>query len=141
MDSINSAYEERSQRVHDAIELRQPGRVPILPAWQLLPTRYAGMINAEAYHDVDGFFRANERAILAYEPDMYYIDEVVTAPGRALKALDTRQLQWPGHGIGPNQSLQYVEGEYMLAEEYDMFLLDPSGFAMNKYLPRIFGAL
>jgi uroporphyrinogen-III decarboxylase len=34
-----------------------------------------------------------------------------------------------------------VEGEYMMAEEYDAFLFDPSDFMVRKYWPRIMGKL
>ena len=141
MNEAHQEYAARTKRVHDAIELKVPDRVPILPAWQLMPAVYAGMTYEEAFYDVDRFFAANEKAILEYEPDLFGIDEVVTAPGGALEALGTRQLKWPGHGVGPNESYQFVEAEYMKADEYDQFLLDPSGFTMQKYIPRVFSAL
>jgi uroporphyrinogen-III decarboxylase len=141
MTVASQEFEARTKRVHDAIELKVPDRVPIIPVWQLLPTVYAGMTYEEAYYDVNRFLQANEEAILKYKPDLYALDEVVTAPGGALEALGTRQLKWPGHGVGANQSYQFVEGEYMKADEYDEFILDPSGFTFNKYLPRVFGAL
>jgi hypothetical protein len=50
-------------------------------------------------------------------------------------------MKWPGHGVGPNRSFQFVEGEYMKAEEYDEFLADPSDWTVRKFLPRIYGAL
>jgi uroporphyrinogen-III decarboxylase len=36
---------------------------------------------------------------------------------------------------------QYIEGEYMKADEYDAFLFDPSGFMLRMYWPRVSGAL
>jgi hypothetical protein len=141
MSEVHPEYEARITRVHDAIELNVPDRVPLLPVWQLLPAVFAGMSYEEAFYDLDRFFDANEKAILKFEPDMYSVDEVVTAPGGAHESLGTKQLKWPGHGIGSNEPYQYVEGEYMKADEYDEFLLDPSGFTMQKYLPRVFGAL
>jgi hypothetical protein len=141
MSEVHPEYEARKKRVHDAIELNVPDRVPLLPVWQLLPAMYAGMSYEEAFYDIDRFFDANELAILEYKPDLYAIDEVVTAPGGAHESLGTKQLKWPGHGIGPNEPYQYVEGEYMKADEYDEFLLDPSGFTIRRYLPRVFGAL
>jgi uroporphyrinogen-III decarboxylase len=38
-------------------------------------------------------------------------------------------------------TFQYVEDEYMKADEYDSFLLDQSDFMLRKYWPRIFGSL
>jgi uroporphyrinogen-III decarboxylase len=55
--------------------------------------------------------------------------------------LDYKQLVWPGHGLGPNTPYQFVEGEYMKAEEYDDFILDPTGFLLSAIFPRIYGSL
>ena len=34
---------------------------------------------------------------------------------------------------------QFVEGEYMKAEEYDELIYDPSDFIIRKYWPRAYG--
>jgi uroporphyrinogen-III decarboxylase len=36
---------------------------------------------------------------------------------------------------------QYIEGEPLKAEEYDLFLSDPGDFTLRYYLPRVWGAL
>jgi hypothetical protein len=61
--------------------------------------------------------------------------------GPILETLDFKQLKWCGHGVGADYSYQFVEGEYMTADEYDHFLFDPTDFMMRKYWPRIFGTL
>jgi hypothetical protein len=99
------------------------------------------MTYEEAMYDAERFFDANEKAILEYKPDMYYIDPLFSFPGKAMGILDVHQLKWPGHGAGVNRNYQFVEREYMLEDEYDEFILDPSGFLFLKYIPRIFGAL
>jgi uroporphyrinogen-III decarboxylase len=56
--------------------------------------------------------------------------------------LDYKLYAWPGHRLGENvSSVQFMEAEYMMADEYDALILDPSDFFTRKYLPRIFGAL
>jgi uroporphyrinogen-III decarboxylase len=50
-------------------------------------------------------------------------------------------MQWPGGQLGPNVPFQFVEGEYMKAEEYDHFLSDPLDFVIRTYWPRIYGSL
>jgi hypothetical protein len=49
----------------------------------------------------------------------------------------------PGQAMGyaPEHSYQAIEGEYMMADEYDALIQDPSGYFMQAYLPRVFGAL
>ncbi len=135
-------FETRIGRINDAIALKKPDRVPILPLFHLFPARYAGMNYEEAFYDPDRWLAANEKAILDYDPDLYFQPSgAIAAGGAAHEALDNRQIKWPGHGVAPNRSFQFVEGEYMKAEEYDEFLRDPSDWTVRKYMPRIFGAL
>ena len=58
-----------------------------------------------------------------------------------MELLDYRQLVWPGHGLADDTPFQFVEKEYMKAEEYDDFLFDPTAFMLNEMLPRFNGAL
>ena len=55
--------------------------------------------------------------------------------------MDYKLYSWPGHGVAPEHSYQCNEGEYMMADEYDALIQDPSGFFSNVYLPRVFGSL
>jgi hypothetical protein len=48
---------------------------------------------------------------------------------------------WPGHGSRINALHQFVENEYMKAEEYDRYLNDPADFNIRFRLPRFFGLL
>ena len=138
----SESFETRIGRVNDAIALKKPDRVPIFPSFHLFPARYAGMNYEEAFYDLDGWLAANEKTILDYDPDLYFQPSAaIAAAGAAHEALDNRQIKWPGHGVAPNRSFQFVEGEYMKAEEYDEFLRDPSDWTVRKYMPRIFGAL
>ena len=61
------------------------------------------------------------------------------AAGPMLDAVDFKQLHWPGHGVRDDQPYQYLDREYMKADEYDEFLFDPTGFYLQKYLPRVGG--
>ena len=63
-----------------------------------------------------------------------------TASGPTLEAMGYKQLQWPGHGVGDNQPFQYLDREYMKADEYDDFLFDPTGYYLHNYLPRVASA-
>jgi uroporphyrinogen-III decarboxylase len=80
-------------------------------------------------------------AMVEFQPDMYENPFTIRYLGRVMEALDFKQLKWPGHGCNVMSSYQYVEGEYMKADEYDAFLFDLSNFMVRTYWPRIFGAL
>jgi hypothetical protein len=62
-------------------------------------------------------------------------------PGKALEILDYKLYIWPGHGLPQTTTgFQFVEGEYMLQDEYDTLIRDPSDFWTRTYLPRVFGS-
>ena len=54
--------------------------------------------------------------------------------GRPLELLGATQYRWPGGGLAADQPFQFVEGEYMLQDEYDEMLADPAGFAVQEAL-------
>jgi hypothetical protein len=135
-------FAERSQRVDDAAQLKVPDRVPILLFFNFFAARYAGITYEEAFYNQDKWLAANEKCIVDYEPDLYFQPSAaIFTSGKVHEILGNTQIKWPGHGLGPNITFQFVEGEYMKAEEYDAFLDDPSDFSIRTYLPRIFTAL
>ncbi len=132
-------YKERLGRMEDAICLKVPDRIPVLASFRYFPARCAGMTYKDVYYEPAKWMEANRKAIIEYEPDMYY--PPFTDSGKAYEILGLKQLKWPGHGIPENVSHQFVENEYMLEEEYSSFIADPSNYAIRTYLPRVFEAL
>lgn len=74
-----------------------------------------------------------------FEPDMSNIG--LPMSGAALTALDVKNRLWPGGPLPPDYDYQFVEGEWMKEDEYDLFLSDPSDFVVRYYLPRLYGAM
>lgn len=144
---MNNASEallrERQERLREAISLGTPDRVPIwFQDLGFFPARYAGITYREAMYDSRKLFSAYKKTIMALEPDMYFNPgHCIHTPGDALEAIDCKQIKWPGHGVGPNQTFQFVEEEYMKADEYDLLLRDPSDFTLKVLMPRVFGKL
>ena len=135
-------FQERSKRVEDAVQLKEPDRVPVAPTFGFFYAMYAGITPEEAHYDYDQWKMAIKKTVIDLQPDMYANPRTtLMAPGPLLDLVDFKQIKWPGHGVSPDHSFQFVEGEYMKAEEYDAFLDDPSDFVIRTYLPRIYGAL
>jgi hypothetical protein len=87
-----------------------------------------------------------EKAIAACnEYNRKYAEELETwasplsLQARALDIMDYKIYAWPGHGLAQEApGYQFVEGEYMKADEYDDLLLDPSGLlAADLSSPRL----
>jgi hypothetical protein len=132
-------YQERLKRLEDAIQLKVPDRVPIFVSFGYFPAKYAGVTCEDAFFNPEKWNQASKKTILDFDPDTYQI--AVTSAGPVLEALGSKQILMPGRGISPYHSHQFVEGEYMKADEYDAFLADPTGFFLRVYGPRVYSGL
>jgi hypothetical protein len=135
-------YKEREKRVQDAVQLKVPDRVPVAPTFQYFYARYAGITPEDAHYRYEEWSQAVKKTIVDFEPDLAQNPRhLILAPGPLLDMVQFKEIKWPGHGISPEYSFQYVEDEYMKAEEYDNFLNDPSDYILRTYMPRIYGIL
>jgi uroporphyrinogen-III decarboxylase len=141
MKTPEELYAEREKRVLDAIALKKPDRVPIMVMFGFFPARYLGMTVEDVMYDPEKLWKAQWKTMVEFQQDMEQNPFSLRFLGPILETLDFKQLKWSGHGVGADYSYQFVEGEYMEADEYDHFLFDPTDFMMRKYWPRIFGSL
>jgi uroporphyrinogen-III decarboxylase len=137
--SAEQAYRERERRLIDAVQLRTPDRVPISLGLNYFPAKFTGTTTWAAYYDFPSWKQVYINAAQYYEPDRLLV--VINQSGNVLEALDARQLRWPGHGVSRYHTHQFVEGEYMKEEEYDLLLNDTSDFLIRYYLPRVYGIM
>ncbi len=137
------AYKERVTRLANALLLKEPDRVPVMLPAANFAAYYAGGTLHKVMYDYDELSRAWTKYLHDFASDMDTFEGPgLVYSGRALEALDYKLYKWPGHGMEPSVSAyQFVEGEYMKADEYDDLIRDPSDFAMRIYLPRTVGAL
>jgi uroporphyrinogen-III decarboxylase len=137
--AAEQAFQEREQRLMDAVQLRTPDRVPISIGLNYFPAKFTATTTWAAYYDYPAWKQVYIKAAQYYQPDRLLV--VPNQSGNVLEALDARQLRWPGHGVSRYHTHQFVEGEYMKEEEYDLLLNDPSDFLVRFYLPRVYGLL
>ena len=140
-ESAEELYRQREKRVTDAIGLKKPDRVPITVLFGFFPARYAGLTIQEAMYDPDKMWDAQWKTLNEFQPDMDQNPYFLRYLGPILESLDFKQLIWPGHGLTSDHTYQFVEGEYMMADEYDHFILDTTDFMMRRYWPRVCGGL
>ncbi len=135
------AYKKRAKRIAAVIQLKVPDRVPIVPSFGMFPALDNRFTCEEVMFDYDKAHRAWMKTLTDFEPDMY-LGSSYAFPGPVLEALDYRQLRLPGRGVSSNHVYQFVEREYVKADEfYDAFISDPSDFMLRVYLPRVCGVL
>src|SRR5512145_2632555 len=136
---IKQAYQARVQMLKDAVQLKKPARVPVCPVLGTYPFNYTGITVEEAMYDYDKLGFAMKKFHADFLPDTM-AGSPIYGPGRVFELLDYKMYSWPGHGVAPTSSYQCIEGEYMLADDYDALINDPSNFFMRSYLPRVFGS-
>lgn len=133
-------YDESLKRVHDAIALRVPDRVPLIPVIQAFPMYYSGITIQDAMNDYDKAATAYDNFFENFTPDLGW-DPILMFPAEILKLVDLKWFRWPGHGLEENRMYQFIEGEYMKADEYEELIHDPTNYIQSKILPRHFGSL
>jgi uroporphyrinogen-III decarboxylase len=133
-------YKERTTRFIKAIKLEEPDRVPVLLPSGFFPAYYAGMNLKTVMYDYDKLKEAYLKFINEFEMDSFTSPGLVL-PARVLEMTGHKLHRWPGYGLPDNTSLyQFVEQEYMKADEYDAFLENPTEFWLRVFLPRTVGA-
>ncbi|PWH15620.1 MAG: hypothetical protein DDG58_10865 [Ardenticatenia bacterium] len=138
--SPEELYQERVKRIMDACTGKVPDRVPIMGPYELFVYNYAGVTIKEAMNDYALARRACHKFLDDFQPDADF-GPVLAYPAKPMEFLGVKWFKWAGHGLGDNIMYQFIEGEYMKAEEYDEFIYDPSHFMATKWLPRSFKAL
>jgi hypothetical protein len=135
--STEQLYREREQRARDAIELREPDRIPL--SVNADPANYTGIKRSAAYYDPIGWKQAVRQVTVAFEPDM--CNAGLPVSGTALEALGVTNRLWPGGPLPADYEYQFIEMEFMKEDEYDLFLTDPTDFMIRCYFPRMYAAL
>jgi hypothetical protein len=133
-------YAQREARFNDVVALKAPDRVPLVPLVQhYFPTRIKGISNRDAGYDHTLRMDALREATLEFGWDFAPPNGMAGHDG--YEALATKQFRWPGGDLPDDAGFQFVESEYVRADEVDAFLADPNGFTVTTILPRIAGGL
>jgi uroporphyrinogen-III decarboxylase len=139
-NTARTLLKEREQRLLDAVQLKKPDRVPISIPFSYFPAKFVGGVTPrDSWYDFRKWKEAYFKTALYYQPDTCGI--AYNQSGVVMEALDLKTMLWPGHGVSIHHSHQFVEGEYMKAEEYDLFLDDLSDYLVRYHLPRTNGLL
>jgi uroporphyrinogen-III decarboxylase len=133
-------YKQRVTRFIKAISLEKPDRVPVMLPSGFYPAVYSGGTLKTAMYDYDELRRSWLKFLNDFELDSFAGPGLVL-PGRMLDSIDYKLHHWPGHGLADDATMyQYIEGEYMMPEEYDAFIRDPADYLLRTFLPRSVGA-
>jgi uroporphyrinogen-III decarboxylase len=140
-EEAKAGFQERWSLIKDAVQMKRvPKRVPICPSAGSFPLEYAGVTWKEAMYDFETLFTAYEKYQRDFGPDTSSNGGEIVS-GRTLEILDLKLGPWAGQGLPDDKGYQYVEEDFLKADEYQDLIDDPTGWFMTVYFPRIFGGL
>lgn len=140
-DAKKAEYQERSGLIASALRIDQDiKRVPIMPLTTFAPPMLKGLSGKEAMYNPDAAGQSYLDFCNIYGPDAAGAAPMLMY-GPALETLQYKLYKWPGHGLDDRLSYQFMEKEYMNADEYDKLITDPTDFWLRTWMPRTHGAL
>lgn len=138
----NEKYNEKMKRLDDALAMKEPDRVPIIPVVETFCTAISGHTMAEVMYDAKIAQKSVKKYLEDYDPDCNYgYAAFFGGLGPALDKSGTKFLQWAGQkgSICTENSIhQFVEKPYLEDDEYPVMLSDLSGWLMRRFLPRYY---
>ena len=137
MSDARAEYQRREQRFWDAVALKKPDQIPLMPMLDFFPAKRLGLTVEEVMYDPEKMIGAWMQYLDEYQPDRAENPFPLRGFARLLEVLDFQHLKWAGHGLPADMSYQFVELELMKADEYDHFINDMSDFMIRKYIPRV----
>jgi uroporphyrinogen-III decarboxylase len=133
-------YRERVTRFTKTIKLEEPDRVPVMLPTGNFPAYHAGLDLHTIMYDPESLLEAWIKFMDDFGDMDSFRGPSLTTSGKILDALNSKTLKWPGHGLPKDASMnQIVEDEYMLSDEYDKWMMDPSDYQLRFNLPRTTG--
>ncbi|OGO32730.1 MAG: hypothetical protein A2Z29_07930 [Chloroflexi bacterium RBG_16_56_11] len=133
-------FKERVTRFTRAIKMEEPDRVPVMLPTGNYPAYWAGA----DFHTLMYDYVTMRRIWIKYLEEFGDMDTfngpALVPSGRIAEALDSRLQKLPGLGLPQDATMnQFVEGEYMAADEYDRLIADPSDYHIRVMSPRTTG--
>ena len=137
------SYKERVTRMMKALLHEVPDRVPVTLPSGFFPAYYNGGNLKKVMYDYPEIYRSWSRFMNDFYDDMDdFNGPALIFSGATLEILNYKPYKWPGHGMADDvSSYQYVEAEYMHADEYPALIKDPSDFTFRVLVPRAIGSL
>ncbi len=133
-------FQRRAQRWMDIIALKEPDRVPALLVAEGAVADYSGITQADIFYSPEKLAKASLKFQEDFQPD--YSMSILPMSGRVLDLIGYIPARWPGssraNALPINTHFQYVEREFMPAEDYDKLIANPDGYMLRTYIPKVF---
>ncbi len=138
-EDMKRLFDERLGRYQAAIALKPTDRMPIAAGTNYFAEVYSGNTKQQTIYDPEKWLEA-EMAFVRNFPELDALrDNRISGP--LFDAVGCKTYRLPGRDLSPTTQFQFVEKEYMQADEYDALIENPLKFMMEVFLPRVLGDL
>jgi uroporphyrinogen-III decarboxylase len=142
-EEVAQRYRRRAQRWVDVVALKEPDRIPIFTMSEGFIVNQTGISYRDTFYDNEKTCNAVIEFYKDLQPD--YLEWVPGGAGSAFDMLEYQALRWPGSplpgGLADDTHFQYIEDEFMSADEYDQLIANPEGYFLRTFIPRAWKGL
>jgi uroporphyrinogen-III decarboxylase len=131
------SYKARVTRFMKAIKLEKPDRVPVMLPTGNYPAYWGGATFRTLMYDYKKARQIWIKYMEAFGDMDLFSGPALVPSGKIAEAVPSKLQKLPGLGLPPDATMnQFVEGEYMKADEYDRLMMDYSDYNLRVMLPR-----
>lgn len=134
-DGMKELYNQRLARYQAAIACEPVDRVPFASGSNYFAETYTGNTKQETIYEPEKWLDSELKFAKAYPTVDVLRNNRIYGP--LYDALGVRNYKMPGLGLKADTPFQFVEKEYMKAEEYDELIDNPTAFLVSKICPRL----
>jgi uroporphyrinogen-III decarboxylase len=139
MEDPKVLYEQRLGRYQAAVALEKTDRMPVATGSNYLAETFSGNTKQQTIYDPEKWLQAEAAFIRSFpEVDVLRNNRIY---GPLFDAVGCKTYRLPGRDLPPKSQFQFIEADYMKADEYDLLITDPTGFMLEEFLPRVLGEI
>jgi uroporphyrinogen-III decarboxylase len=130
-------YKQRVTRFIKAIKLEEPDRVPVFLPTGNFPAYWGGSSFRELMYDYKKGHEIWKKYMKAFGDMDIFSGPSFIPCGPIAEVVRSKQTRLPGLGLPEDAMMnQFVEGEYMMPDEYDKYMMDPTDYNLRVMMPR-----
>ncbi len=130
-------YKTRVTRFIKAIKLEEPDRVPVMLPTGNFPAYWGGASFHDLMYDYNKGTKIWKKYMAAFGDMDIFNGPSFVPSGKINEVIRSKQTKLPGLGLPKDATMnQFVEGEYMMANEYDYYIMDPTDYNLRIMMPR-----
>ena len=136
-NETDKLFAQRLGRYQAAIRMEPIDRMPVASGSNYFAEVYSGNSNQQTIYDQEAWFQAEKKFCQDFPEVDVLRNNRIYAP--LYDSIDLKTYRLPGRDLEPGTQFQFVEAEYMKADEYDRLIENPTLYMLEVFLPRVAG--